>query len=153
MIIYDLECASGHRFEGWFPSIQAFEKQEAAGMVYCAVCGLNTVKRVPSACLSVGREAPAFSKPALKPKPETHAESDTHLNVDPVTLMKAVDHFIKTNFKNVGAEFAKKAVDIHHGKAPREAIYGTATPPEQELLEEEGVSFSTLPRLPESTEN
>lgn len=115
-------------------------------MVYCAVCGLNTIKRVPSG-------APAFSKTSPKPKPEAHAESDTHLNVDPVTLMKAVDHFIKTNFKDVGAEFAKKAVDIHHGKAPREAIYGTATPPEQEMLEDEGVSFSTLPRLPESTEN
>ena len=146
MIIYDLECASGHRFEGWFPSMKAFEEQEAKGMVYCAVCGLNTVKRIPSG-------APVFSKPSPKLKPEVRPEGDTHLNVDPVTLMKAVDHFVKTNFKDVGADFAKKAIDIHHGKSPREPIYGTATPPEQEMLEEEGVTFSTLPRLPESTEN
>ena len=139
MVIYDLECVLGHRFEGWFPSAQTFEDQKEKGIIFCALCGANTVHKIPSGGHVSG-----------SPK-ETKETKETHVNVDPVTLVKAVDHYVKTHFKNVGPKFAEQALAIHEGKKEKEPIYGTATEPERDMLDEEGVAFSTLPKLPESS--
>lgn len=146
MIIYDLECSAGHRFEGWFPSAAAYENQRRAGFVYCAVCGVGEVRRRPSGGHVRQKPAPKKSgKPAVKKEIMT--------NVDPVTLLKAVDHYVRTNFKNVGDQFADQAMKIHQGEASPEPIFGTATEKDQKMLEENEVPFTTLPKLPESTDN
>ena len=49
MIIFDLTCTHGHRFEGWFASADDFERQAKAVMVRCPVCDDASVVRVPSA--------------------------------------------------------------------------------------------------------
>lgn len=149
MIIYDLECRMGHRFEGWFPSPDEFEKQKSLHLIMCAVCGMDEIEKIPSGA-HVGVNLNA--QPVKKPVPTT-SNNELMTNQDPVTLLKMVDHFVKTHFKDVGKEFAKKALEIHRGEAPKEGIFGSSTPKEREALEEEGVPFSMIPRLPESTEN
>ena len=49
MIIFDLRCAHGHRFEGWFASGDAFTEQQERKLVACPVCDDHQVERVPSA--------------------------------------------------------------------------------------------------------
>jgi hypothetical protein len=49
MIILDLNCANGHRFEGWFASVDAFADQQNEGHVSCPVCESTRVVRIPSA--------------------------------------------------------------------------------------------------------
>ncbi|MBW1713335.1 MAG: DUF1178 family protein, partial [Deltaproteobacteria bacterium] len=39
MIAFDLSCAQGHLFEGWFDSAEAFEDQKKRGLVTCPLCG------------------------------------------------------------------------------------------------------------------
>ncbi|PKP89585.1 MAG: DUF1178 domain-containing protein, partial [Alphaproteobacteria bacterium HGW-Alphaproteobacteria-15] len=39
MIVFDLSCADGHRFEGWFGSSTDFEEQCARGLLTCPACG------------------------------------------------------------------------------------------------------------------
>ena len=31
MIAYDLQCANGHRFEGWFEDSKTFDRQKKTG--------------------------------------------------------------------------------------------------------------------------
>ena len=49
MIVFDLVCAHGHRFEGWFASSDAFDEQQGRKLVRCPVCDHEHVERLPSA--------------------------------------------------------------------------------------------------------
>ena len=49
MIVFDLACAEGHRFEGWFASSGAFAEQHARGLVECPHCGSAAVEKAPMA--------------------------------------------------------------------------------------------------------
>lgn len=160
MIIYELECAVGHHFEGWFPSPQSFEQQQGLGLVHCSVCGIGEVRRVPAGG-HVGHTTAPVKVPAKSVKPadaklqtvQKTQPKEMTTNVDPVTLLKMVDHYIRKNFQDVGKEFAKTAIAMHEGEKPEAPIFGSATPEEKDLLETKGIAFSSLPKLPESTEN
>jgi len=39
MIVFDLLCAGGHRFEGWFASAADFASQNERRLVCCPSCG------------------------------------------------------------------------------------------------------------------
>ena len=124
--------------------------------MHCSLCGIDAVERIPS-----GGHIGRLRSPVPKQKPKQQqalapikkAKEELTANIDPVTLVKMVDHYIRKNFKDVGTEFAKKAIDMHEGKEKDTPIFGTATEEEKEVLETKGVPFSSLPKLPESTEN
>ena len=54
MIIFELACGHGHRFEGWFASADDFAHQSNTRMVRCPVCDDAGVARVPSAKVRAG---------------------------------------------------------------------------------------------------
>ena len=63
MIVFDLLCGAGHRFEGWFNSAGDFSSQKKHKILECPTCGTAKVERVPSAArLNLGAQEPA--KPA-----------------------------------------------------------------------------------------
>lgn len=150
MIIYDLECCFGHKFEAWFPSCDEYEMQNRDGMVHCALCGVDEVRRMPSG----GYVGGAGGKPektqsvSLKQGLAPVAGNDKTFNADPAVFLKMMHHFVEKNFKNVGPDFAKKAIEMHQGKSTEKPIYGDATPEERVMLEEEGIPFATLPKIP-----
>jgi hypothetical protein len=49
MIVFDLACAQGHVFEGWFRDSAAFEMQKTDGDIVCPVCADCTVSKAPMA--------------------------------------------------------------------------------------------------------
>ena len=49
MIVFDLSCPDGHRFEAWFGSSGAFDEQRKRGLVECPQCGSNVVDKAPMA--------------------------------------------------------------------------------------------------------
>jgi hypothetical protein len=49
MIVYDLCCDAGHRFEGWFGSSDEYAGQRARGLVACPQCGSGAVDKAPMA--------------------------------------------------------------------------------------------------------
>jgi len=53
MIIFDLECEAGHKFEGWFKDLATFEEQGRAGLVTCPYCNSTRTRRLPSAVATV----------------------------------------------------------------------------------------------------
>jgi len=73
MIVFDLLCIVGHRFEGWFGSAEDFASQKERRLLACPSCGSAAVERVPSASrVNLG---------ALEPKPPKKHETPT----DPVS--------------------------------------------------------------------
>lgn len=152
MVIYDLKCALGHRFEGWFPNMEAFEGQLKEGLVECSVCGVDRVEQIPSGG-HIAKSSLKVQKLSQKTALSPSSSDEIAANVDPVVLMKAVQKYVRDNFKDVGDQFADKARQIHRGEVPSEPIYGTAKEEQLETLEEEDVAFSRIPKLPEEFEN
>ena len=66
MIVFDLLCGDGHRFEGWFGSADDFTAQKARSQLACPSCGSSRIERVPSASrFNLG--APEPKAPAAPP--------------------------------------------------------------------------------------
>mgnify|MGYP002651160437 CR=1 FL=1 len=167
MIVYDLVCASGHRFEGWFASSAAFDAQAAAGLVGCAVCGSSAVTKAVMAP-AVGRKGnqqperparggddPGEAKPSLPAAaPEATSPPMAVRNLPPA-VGEAMARFVAglataqakalENSTWVGRNFAEEARAIHYGETPERIIHGETSPEEARALAEEGVPCSPLP--------
>jgi hypothetical protein len=139
MIIFDLVCSQGHKFECWFKSSQAFEEQRAFGLIHCPVCEDNRIEKAVS---SFGIKK--YNDPA--PKAESPAQPREE-KINPHQALRVITEYVNKNFEDVGLDFAKEALKIHWGEAKKRNIKGTALPQEEKILEEEGVSFLKLPVL------
>lgn len=127
MIVIDIACTSGHRFEGWFGSAEAFEDQRNRSLVSCPSCGTTEVERA----LSVPRIGGTRSNDTPTPKQVLGA----------IAAMQAASLKDSTW---VGKEFAGKARDMAEGTIPQATIHGEATPAEAKALRDDGVSVMPL---------
>jgi hypothetical protein len=128
MIVYSLHCASGHAFEGWFASPEAFERQRDAGQLSCPMCEGHDVRRLPSApYVNVGA-LPARRLDAVAPE-----------------ALRELKTFLLANTQDVGRRFPEIARRIHYGEEAQRAIRGQVSPEEAEELQEEGVPAMPLP--------
>ena len=149
MVVYDLICKKQHRFEGWFPSFEDFQKQAEKRLISCPQCGSKKIEKLPHACaVHIKKEAPLPAKkeasvPAVK-QPEPAEAPPTPAEVNEMLIR--LHHFVKENFEDVGSRFAEEARSIHKGEAEERPIHGTATPQEREELQEEGVPHVILPK-------
>jgi hypothetical protein len=130
MIIFDLQCANAHTFEGWFEDLKDFETQSEKNFVSCPVCGDTMVTRVPSvfAIKSPGNSSPKTSPPEQE-------------------LLNKLSQFVEKNFENVGPNFAAEALKMHYGSIEPRNIRGVSTQAEEKLLKEEGVQVLKVPIL------
>jgi len=142
MIVFDLACSHGHRFEGWFASGEEFERQADARLVRCPWCDDADVARLPSAKVSTK----ASRRKKAKPAPESPPPQDVHETIAgfPAELVAKLRAAVR-NTENVGRRFPEEARKIHYEEAPARAIRGQASKEESEALEEEGIEFSSLP--------
>ncbi len=157
MVIYDLICSQGHRFEGWFPGHQSFDEQREMGLLECNVCGDHHVQKVLSGGHFVKSVGSAPSRKLVKNPVATatpvHNGMAASGVLDSVTVLKAIKHYVKTHFEDVGAEFSKKVKEMHAGQTPYQNIYGTATPEEQKKLSDEDIPHFLIPDLPPEFNN
>ena len=70
MIVFDLRCAHGHGFEGWFASSEEFVRQQDAQLVRCPICDVARVERLPSARVHVKKSAATMDQPVVKDAPQ-----------------------------------------------------------------------------------
>jgi hypothetical protein len=140
MIIFELACGHGHRFEGWFASAEDFSRQSESRIVRCPVCDDAGVARVPSAKVRVGTGSPA-ARDADTPGAAPVQPAIAGL---PAELLAKLREVVR-NTENVGPRFPEEARKIHYDEAPARAIRGQASKEESAALEEEGIEFSTLP--------
>lgn len=134
MIIYDLKCENGHKFEGWFNDQQAWISQNSQKIVSCPVCNSSNVEIFPSSITIMGKDLRAASK--LQEKELSSAKA-----------LQMFRHYIDKNFEDVGNKFAEVALKIHYGEEEKRNIKGTTTQQEENNLKEEGVQFIKIPVL------
>ena len=131
MILFDLECSKKHRFEGWFKSGDAFDKQAKAKTIECPACGSKKVRKALS--------APALLKGGTGSKAEAIA---LKMREAVIELKKQVE----ANCDYVGDRFPEEARRIHYGEAKQDRpIYGEATSDEAKELRDEGIEIVAIP--------
>lgn len=144
MKVLDLQCAHGHRFEGWFASDDDLAAQRERGLLRCPSCGDATIARMPSAPrlnLAHAQPEPAPAAPSEKPTTvAAHAEPELQLQA---LWLQAVAQVVR-NTEDVGERFPEEARRIHYGEAPRRGIRGQATPEQRADLADEGIEVLPL---------
>ena len=145
MIVYDLSCDSGHRFEGWFASSDHFAAQQARGLVGCPQCGSCEVVKAPMApAVPVkGNRRPAA--PAGEDKQVLANAPMTPEVAEALGKLAEAQAEALRNSKWVGDSFAEQSRAMHYGERENETIHGRASADEARALFEEGVPVSPLP--------
>lgn len=130
MIAYDLQCANGHTFEGWFEDEKSYKAQQSKKLITCPLCESASVHRIPS----------TFS---IKSSQRSMKVSSKLSDME--KLGEQIIDYVEKNFDDVGTDFAKEALKIHYGASEPRNIRGVSTKQEEKTLEEEGVQFFKIP--------
>lgn len=158
MIRYRLECSGGHGFEAWFASSDAYDRQEADGLLECPRCGTHEVRKAMMAPnVAKGRKGqPDNAQPAQASQSEQATEATTVAHGPEAVMLRqaqamlrAIRDKVKSEAEYVGPRFADEARRIHFEEAPNRGIYGEATREEVTSLAEDGIDVTPLPPLPE----
>ncbi len=132
MIAYDLQCAKGHTFEGWFEDRKAYLGQQKNGLIACPICNDTTVDIIPSTF-------------GIKSSPSTAPQQPSPEEVALQQFSKQAIDFVEKNFDDVGCEFAKEALKMHYGATEPRNIRGVSTKEEEKTLKEEGIQYFKIP--------
>jgi hypothetical protein len=150
MIVYDLSCDIGHRFEGWFSSSGDFAAQQAGGLLECPACGSKTVTKAPMAP-AVGRKGNTDAKAAPARTDEVaQASSAMAGGALPAPVLKAMEALAKVQAKAlksseyVGDRFAEESRAMHYGERDQAIIHGKASAKDAAELLEEGIAVAPL---------
>jgi hypothetical protein len=141
MISFQLKCANGHEFDGWFASSKAFEDQKTTGDLTCPNCGNGDVDK-------------ALMAPNLAPsrKGRTSA-SAAKVRAQYLKAARKLREHVEKNADYVGDRFADKARELHYSESESESegrgIYGEASKEQVGELSDEGIDTFPLPNLPE----
>jgi hypothetical protein len=150
MIVFDLLCGEGHRFEGWFGSATDFASQRERNLLSCPSCGSAKVKRVPSATrANLGAPAPKApdAKAPAQPARTPDMEGKDPFAVAQMLYSRMLDELL-TKSEDVGKEFPTEARKIFYKESPARAIRGQATNEEHQELVDEGIPVARLPVPP-----
>jgi len=132
VIIFELKCDKGHKFDGWFKDRQGFLDQKSQNLVACPICNSNRVDIMPSSLKIMGKDSRVADKKEEK-------------EISPLKAMQMLHQYINENFEDVGNRFAEVALKIHGGGEKKRNIRGTTTTQEDENLREEGIEFIKIP--------
>lgn len=140
MIVLDLLCDHGHRFEGWFASGEAFRKQSQRHLVHCPECDTAAVSQLPS--------APYVRRGAADV--EIPEKSAVPVAAPGVAQLRRALLAMARKAENVGDRFPEEARRIHYEEVPARTIRGVATADETRELLEEGILVLPAPVPPDS---
>jgi len=149
MIVYDLRCACGFQFEGWFRDRLDQEEQQAKGGIECPLCGCREVSRIlsPVASVRLGGDSDETAAPST---PEVSGMSD---EAKALAFLRGLQRYVQGHFENVGPRLAEEALKIHYGVNPARNLRGVATEQEEMILEQEGIELVKIPLLPDEPED
>lgn len=148
MIVFDLSCGQGHRFEGWFGSSDDFASQKARGLLSCPQCGSAEVTKAPMA-----PAVPKKGNQVANPVPDAMPAGATGLSNAPLPpevqhalakLAEAQARALKDS-RWVGKAFADDARAMHYGEREPQPIHGEASLEEARKLVDEGIEVAPLP--------
>lgn len=144
--VFDLQCANGHVFEGWFASRESFDDQQERGLLSCPVCGGHKVERKLSAArINLGKGvARSEASAESSSNAAAMAPADSERVKAQARMLKKMREIVRST-ENVGDRFAQEARSIQAGESEERAIRGTTTREEREALAEEGIGVVQIP--------
>ena len=148
MIVFDLLCTGGHRFEGWFASATEYASQQERRLLSCPTCGSGHVQRVPSATrANLGAEPPKPPKAPAKSPKTPEMEGKDPFAIAQMLYSRMLDELL-TKSEDVGKDFPAEARKIFYSESPERAIRGQATQEEHDELIDEGIPVARFPVPP-----
>jgi len=135
MIVLNLSCSNSHSFEGWFASLEEFQRQAVAGQVTCPHCNDVSITKLP---------AGSHVRRAVLEKAAAPASAQHN---DEARVLAALEKMLSDS-DNVGASFSEEARKIHYEEIPARNIHGTASAAEVRSLLEEDIGVIPLPIRP-----
>lgn len=137
MIVFDLLCTpSGHVFEAWFASSDAFETQKMDGLVHCPICSSNDIGK-------------ALMAPNIPAKSNQRAIAVASGETPDAKMMLAAlakaQAAVLENSSWVGRDFANQARAMDAGEIDKASIHGEASHSEVKSLIEDGIEIAPLP--------
>jgi len=144
MIVFELKCGNGHRFEAWFRNGATYDAQAASGDIFCPECADNNVSKAPMAprLLKSRGEAEAPAQPPAPPEaPDRAGEAQAMMRM----MLRQLRSHVEANADYVGSQFPEQARRIHYGESEARPIYGEATKEEAAALRDEGVEVQDIP--------
>ena len=143
MIQYQLRCEHDHQFDGWFPNIAEFERQQEKHLLICPLCDSRHVDRaIMSPRISKGK-----GKDKKKLCKTEQITSDTMIPAASARgILKKIRKQIVKDFDNVGDNFVKEY--RKHEKGDRDdKFYGTPNSKEIKELLDEGINLYHVPEI------
>ncbi len=138
MIVLSLQCIEAHHFEGWFVSVEDFDRQAQADMVACPMCGSKDVSRLPS--------GPRVRRASDAAPTELGSQvSGQQIAAQGMAHMMRVMAEMAKNSEDVAGRFPEEARRMHYGEVESRNIRGQATLAETRELLEEGIAVMPLP--------
>ncbi|RRD68083.1 DUF1178 family protein [Comamonadaceae bacterium OH2310_COT-174] len=160
MKVFDLRCAHGHVFEGWFASAEDYQSQCQRGLLQCPVCGSAQIDKLLSAphLKAKSNRQPSAAAQQLPPAGADKAPSQAEMHTPGPGAQQAMAEqrrrqaqwlsqarALLKNAENVGERFTAEARRIHEGQAPERPIHGQASVQQMLELLDEGIPVLPLP--------
>jgi hypothetical protein len=136
MIVYDLSCDGGHRFEGWFGSSGDYASQRERGLVACPQCGSGAIDKAPM--------APAVPRKGNRQPEVKQPFAGGAMPPEAADMLRKLAEIQAQALKSstwVGDEFPERTRAIHYGEREPEPIHGQASADEAKELIEEGIAI------------
>ena len=149
MIKYQLKCKSGFcinekEFDGWFQSIEAYEKQKLQRLINCPVCGSDeVVKSLTTPNLKVNKNKISVDIDKQHKNNSKFLANETSENIS--TLLRTLKKEIQKNSTYVGNEFVSKVRSMKEGKIKEKPIHGQGTNKEIQELRDEAIEVVNIP--------
>lgn len=157
MIVFDLACAGGHRFEAWFNNSVGYAEQRSRGLIACPVCGDTDIDKAvmaPRVAAKGNQRTDATSRPGRDPDAGLAVPDTMAMTTGPApdeAAMRAVMAALAAKQAEmlpksrwVGRDFAPAARAMHEGRADAELIHGSVSPKEAAELHADGVAALPL---------
>lgn len=148
MIVFDLSCEHGHRFEGWFGSSDDFAGQQARGLMSCPFCGSAAVSKAPMAPAVPAKGNATRNDSGLGAAAQVQALANRPMPPEVGEALARLAKAQKKALENstwVGEKFAEQSRAMHYGEVDEKPIHGQASPEEAKGLIDEGIAIAPLP--------
>ena len=143
MIVYDLHCDAGHRFEGWFGSSRDFDEQQSRSLISCPECGSDAIAKAPMAPALTAKDKALSERSSPDPAQVTNTPIPPEMERAFKALAKAQAKALKSSTW-VGDRFAEEARSQHYGEKDEAPIHGKASRKQAEELSAEGISIAPI---------
>ena len=156
MIKYQLKCRSKicsdeKEFDGWFKSIDAYEKQKLQRLINCPIFGSDKVEKLlTTPSLKTNKNKTSDIKDKLfknSKKNETFLGNVDSDNIS--TLLRTLKKEVQKNSTFVGNEFVSQVRTMKEGKIKEKPKHGHGTNKEIKELRDEGIDVINIPWISE----